>query len=148
MKRNTSVWLSIVLLGCQGDTTGPQDELRVTAQVSPVIIRAGESVSVAITVTNHGSRTRRIAGYHCPSVFEVSNTEGSVVSPRMQLCLAVGIPPRPLQPGEPYTFRYTWGGNSLAGSTALAPGYYFLRGTVWSDDVLLKSPAVTIQINE
>ena len=138
-----TVIMVLVQNGCRS-TTSP-DDLVVTATVAPPVFRAGTEVIVTVIATNHGRRPRTIETNPCRYRFAVSTPTGEVVGPGAQTCFPISTP-RELAPGEQFVFTHQWAGDGRGETTEanilLAPGTYFLRGSVAAGE----SEPVTITI--
>ena len=124
----------LLALGCS-DGMGPGD-LSVTIATSASTLKAGENLDVTVTVANLTTVPRTIIINGCPRPFEVRDSEGDIVGPGSEPCLAYRMTRR-LEPGDTHTFSFQWNGDSrsLSGGSnpvyeSLPPGNYDLRGVV------------------
>jgi hypothetical protein len=146
--RFTAVVVLLLAASCRS-ATSPAGAFDVAIVVSPSSFRAGDSVSVAITVTNRTNETQTIDANNCPVAFEVINSEGTVVGPRPRVCSAVMLP-KILAVGEQFVFTQTWSGDA-AGSGVDSPPAMLATGTYWvrgrSFGAISNSSAVAVHMN-
>jgi len=118
-----------LLAACARDITAPARALIVTASVSPSTFRAGDSVTVLVTVVNRSDQPQSIETNQCGRAFVVTPPSGAEVGPDPLPCLAYSAP-RSLAPGEQYTWSDSWyGRGSVPESTPhLQPGAYIAAG--------------------
>jgi hypothetical protein len=125
----------LLLSACSRDITAPTTALLVTASVSRASFRAGDTVTVLVTVFNRSGRPQTIGGNGCGFLFfQVTTPEGSVVGPNGLLCSAILIP-KTLAPGEQYSSTQSWNGTAFGNGPGaplpmLTPGTYFVVGEV------------------
>jgi hypothetical protein len=120
-----------------GDPTAPAvQDLALTTAASRTSFRPGDAVMVTVTVTNVGTTPQKINGRLCGAhPFAVARSNSEIVGPerRAILCNAI-LEIVTLAPGESYAFADRWYGGSNAGTlespAMLAPGEYFLRGSL------------------
>jgi len=122
----------LLLSACGRDLTAPRPALLVTASVSRTSFRAGDTVTVLVTVFNRSSQPQTIDGFPCV-IFEVTAQDGSVVGPNGRFCSA-DLVLKTLAPGEQFSLSQSWNGAAL-GNGAGAPivmlpsGTYLVVGT-------------------
>jgi hypothetical protein len=123
----------LLLAGCSRDITAPTTALLVTASVSRASFRAGDTVTVLMTVFNRSGRPQTIGGDGCGFLrFEVTTPDGSVVGPDGLLCSMILIT-KTLAPGEQYSSTQSWNGTASGNGRGtplqmLTPGTYFVVG--------------------
>jgi hypothetical protein len=123
----------LLLSACHRDITAPTTALLVTASVSRASFRAGDTVTVLVTVFNRSGQPQTIEGDGCGFLFfEVTTPDGSVVGPNGRLCSMILIP-KTLVPGEQYSSTQSWNGTAFgngpgASLPMLTPGTYFVVG--------------------
>jgi hypothetical protein len=128
----------VSLTACR-QTTSPADDLTASAAVMPAGVRAGETVTVRITVTNSGSEPRRISTSTCRAPFVVADRAGKFVGPvPVGTCSLIDLT-KELAPGEEHVFTLPW-------TADVAPGTYRLRARVAGPDRLVGSPPATIGV--
>jgi hypothetical protein len=120
----------LLLAACSGDVTAPlaiQDtELVVVASISPSTFRAGDSVTVVVTVVNRSDVSQAIELNQCSRAFVVTTTDGSVVGPDAVGCLLYSAR-MALAPGASYSWSVPWFGRGSAPfSPMLKPGDYIV----------------------
>ena len=131
-----SVVAIAALAGCS-DAASPGD-LAVSITPSASLIKAGDSITVSVTVTNVGDREHTIEGSGCPRLFRVYELEGDVI-PRPELCSLSSKPIR-LVRGDSYTLNYRWVAETFTYTdgtvlrTPLPAGSYTFRGQVYSGE--------------
>lgn len=124
----------LIATACAKDVTAPAPSLLVTTSVSRDSIRAGDTVSVLVTVYNRSAEPQTISGGGCGFIgFDVTDSTGAVVGgPPSQFCAAF-LALKVLAPGDQYAATLTWTGTALGGPadeppTFLSPGAYFIDG--------------------
>lgn len=144
---------ALAATGCGDSATGPADDLTVTAGVAPTTFRAGDSVTITVTVTNAGPRTRSIVAQPCDDPFTVTAADGTVLPAVPRICALALVPPREVAPGGSVTITRDWRGDvgSTAGGSlgaSIAPGRYTLRGFVHVSDrtAVVTSAPVSIEV--
>jgi hypothetical protein len=161
--RRGIVVLVLLLAACE-DPSGPTGGLEVSTEVSPTVVRVGQTVTITSTVTNTSGHD--ITYYHTTycgfHMFVVENLDGDVVGPPppgVVACAGPVLETPILRPGEHYV------GTEQSSLGVNTPGTYRVRGFVnvldyvWSNDDpdprrlfgdktfdRIKSAPVTIQI--
>lgn len=124
--------LLVISSGC-GETLQPEGKVVVSAEVAPASIKAGQAMSVAVTVANVSDAAWNLS-IKCFSVFEVANESGLVVGPAAIPCAFDLTPPDLLGPNATLKYAVTWRGESRTSTDTLnaylAPGSYVLRPRV------------------
>jgi hypothetical protein len=153
--RVTSSLLVAVLAaaGCGDSSTGPEGDLTATAAVVPTTFRPGDAVTVTVTVTNAGARTRSVLADPCDDPFTVTAADGTVLPPAPRVCSLEVRVPREVAPGASVAITRDWRGDigttsgGALGAT-IGPGTYALRGVVRVADAsaVVTSPPVAIQV--
>ncbi len=134
----TSAALLAAALGPAGcnDALGPAGDLRVEASVAPAQIRAGEELTVTVTVTNDGGRVRWVDTGPCVDLFTVTAADGTPVTLPPQYCILIAMLPTELRPGGRIALTGTWRGQVYSerqGRAAPAPpGEYVVRAAVYA----------------
>jgi len=146
--RSATALVIVLLAACRDTPTAPDGGLNVAVAASPTSIRAGQTTSISVTVTNRTSRARTIETNPCPPRFQIATPDGTVVGPGGSICNALSIQ-RTLQPGESFTFHRDWSGDTGSGlpgttRTMLAPGTYYVVG--YHDDNVRPDHSVPVQI--
>lgn len=113
----------VLVAGCSVPSTSPSDDLAVTAAVAPAAVRASDTVTVRIAVTNRGRRVRTINVGTCTPPFIVTDPRGAVVGPPYAPVCAASLSLRDVAPGEEFVFTLPW-------RAAVVPGVYAVRGRV------------------
>jgi len=119
----------LLLTACGREVTAPATALIVTANISPSTFRAGDSVTVTVTVVNHSDVPQSIQLNQCNRPFVVSTSAGAVVGPDPLACFAYSEM-MALAPGAKYSWSVPWfGRGSVPESTpTLIPGTYVVTG--------------------
>lgn len=129
---------SMLLVSCTAAPTSPGDALLVTAAISPASVRASDTVTVRVVVTNRGSEPWEINTKTCPGPFVVTDQSGAAVAPGVRVCTA-DLPMKELAPGDEYVFTLRW-------AAVLEAGTYALRGRVPARGGLVESEPVTLTV--
>ncbi len=121
--------------GCD-DALGPARDLLVEASAAPARFRAGEQVTVTVTVTNQGGRVRQIDRDQCGELLTVSPAAAAPLVLPPRFCDLIYRAPTELGPGERLAIADTWRGDVYSpqqGTTAAAPpGEYVVRAAVYA----------------
>src|SRR6476620_5821145 len=109
MRLSRSLLLAALLtsLSCS-DPLGPND-FPVMTTASAASFRAGEPISITVTVTNTTDDQQAVNANVCPFKFDVLRADGSVVGPISMRC-TMELRIRFLAPGESLPFTFTWVG--------------------------------------
>ena len=140
---------ALAAAACDDGSTEPADDLRVMMTVAPTSFRAGEAVTVTVTVANTGSVDRKVALQPaCPQPFTVQTPAGADVGTTVEICNLMLVPPRNVPAGGSVAVTALWrGGPSFVGGS-LAPGEYVMRGVATALDPArtLRSEPVTVRV--
>jgi hypothetical protein len=123
----------LLLAACSSDVTAPlsipDTELVVVVSISPSTFRAGDSVTVVVTVVNRSDLPQAIELNQCNRAFAVTTAEGLVVGPDAGACLLYSAR-MDLKPGASYSWSVPWFGRGSAQTStpALKPGDYVVTG--------------------
>jgi hypothetical protein len=103
--------------------------LVATTSVTPATFRAGDNVTVVVTVLNRGETSQSIQINQCDRAFVVTTPSGDVVGPDDEGCLLYSEF-HALAPGAQYIWSSQWAGrgSTTAGVPTLAPGTYMVAG--------------------
>ncbi len=103
--------------------------LVATTTVTPATFRAGDNVTVVVTVVNRSDVAQSIEINQCGRAFTVTTSSGDVVGPDELPCLLYAEV-HALAPGEQYSWSSQWAGrgSTAAGVPALATGTYMVEG--------------------
>lgn len=145
---------ALAATGCGDSATGPANGLTTTVGVAPVAFRAGDPVTITVTVTNSGARTRSVLADPCEDPFTVTAADGTVLPPAPRICTLLPLPPREVAPGGgSVSITRDWRGDvgSPSGGSlgaSIAPGRYLLRGFVRTADrtTVVTSAPVSIEV--
>lgn len=132
------------------NSTAPSDALQVSLVSSAEVIRPGASIVILVTATNRGPTPLAIEGNPCPDRFVVLDPADEIVGPPLRYCLAYSVQ-LTLQPGEHWTFQYTWDGTGRQANVddpppTLPPGDYRLIGSAFGSGVQARSAPVPIRV--
>jgi hypothetical protein len=139
----------MTLLGCS-DAVKPGD-LAVSVLPSRSALRAGDTITVAVTVFNVSDRDQTVSTKSCPSVFDVINQDGVDVGPKCDV-FTLDIRNAVITPGGSYTYPGIWTGEQIDYQdgnyvrTPLVPGSYLLRAHVAASGVMLTGGVAEVQI--
>ena len=146
--RRSAPFLILLLSGCLPPTS-PSEDLAFSTAISSPVFKSGDPITIRITVTNHGSKTRTLMGDACQNSFSVINGANQVVAPGSRVCTAA-VYARELKFNETYVFVHQWNGETTAAGsstvTYLAPASYRLRGFVSVEGQQLTSPEAIVRI--
>ena len=120
----TILWmatLATVLHACS--STGPNAFVRSSVMLDRSVIRAGEDVTVTISMVNEGPGVTLVT-FQCPP-FQVRDTALTWVGPGVA-CPAAPSPATELAEGQTISEMFTWDGTALSGSV-ISPGLYTVR---------------------
>jgi hypothetical protein len=139
----------MTLLGCS-DAVKP-GEVAVSITPSRGALRAGDTITVAVTVFNTSDRDQTVSTKSCPSVFSVIGQDGVDVGPNCDVS-TLDIRNATIPPGGSYTYPRIWTGEQVdyqGGTyvrTPLAPGSYLLRAKVVASGVMVTGGMAEVQI--
>ena len=137
--------VAFLSVACGGVTT-PRGDLSWSVTIAPLTIRAGDTATVQVVVTNRGKQRRDFYRGKCVDPWVVTTTSGTVVGPRqVGNCEAILIS-QTLEPDEQYTFSpRKWIGDALTGrdgqTKLLSPDTYLIRAGT-TDVQLPGTPAI------
>lgn len=125
--------------GCGDPATAPDDVdgLRAVASVQPAEVRVGRPVTITVTVTNAGPRTRRLVSA-CEDEFVLSDSSGAALPAVERICLLIPVLPVEVRPGQQVVLTRAWYGDvgtaprRNGSGVAAPPGAYQLRAFVRS----------------
>ena len=103
---------------------------------APSRTKVGAPVPLIFRVTNAGTGqlTLQLLGRNPTADFQISDAHGRVIWSRLRGQTMLGaLRLYPLNAGKSLVFRHTWNGRSDLGSP-VAPGDYFVRGVLLTDD--------------
>src|SRR4051812_30990048 len=150
--KSLMVVAACLLMACN-DSTSPASGIAVTTATSATSVSAGGTVSITLSITNHGVSTREVQATFCPQrPFEVMNLSGGVVGPRQpEICTLALIAPVVILPGETRTFTVDWHGDASGVGPAdetlyLSPGIYLIRGRVMVEGAFVYATSVPINV--
>ena len=140
--------LCVLLLAtaCAKDVTAPAAALLITASVSRDSVRAGDTVSVLVTVFNRSTEPQTLGNEGCAFIgFDVTNSAGSIVGPVWSVFCGAPLVMKTLAPGEQISATQVWTGTGVGGGSDtspqfLPPGNYIVTG----DADLVSSDGSTI----
>lgn len=103
------------------------DQLQIDAFISSTTVSPANPVTIAVKMTNVGTRTINASGDACPPKFDIVSEAGEIVGPHRStlICNAGSVLIR-LDPGESHTIEYKWDGGGESG--LLPAGNYAIRG--------------------
>jgi hypothetical protein len=133
MMRRVTLCLALALMGCSTVTDADRG-VSLETEVSPTVLLIGDTVEVAVTVTNHRAEPLSLEGNHCNMHFDVRDARGMrFPASEAIVCLGIHIP-LVLEPGKSHTLRGFWSGrlpNSSGAPVYAPPGTYRVRGRVF-----------------
>ena len=143
---------ALAAAGCGESATEPDGDLSVATAVAPTTFRPGDLVTVTVTVTNSGSRTRSVLADACEDPFTLTAADGTVLPPAPRVCTLDVKAPREVAPGGSVAITRGWRGDvgSTTGSLGAtpAPGTYTVRGFARTTDgaTVVSNAPVQVQI--
>lgn len=129
---------AVLVVGCGAPSTSPTDGLAISANVAPAAVRAGDTATVRVAVTNRAGAPREINIATCPVPFVVTDERGAVAAPDQRVC-DLALRTKTLAPGEEFVFTTRW-------HAAVAPGTYALRGRVPARGGVAESEPVAVSV--
>ena len=129
---------SVLVAGCSAASTSPSDALAVSATIAPAAVRAGDTATVRVAVTNRAGAPREINIATCPAPFVVTDESGAVAAPDHRTC-DLALRTKALAPGEEFVFTTRW-------HAAVTPGVYALRGRVPARGGAAESEPVAVSV--
>ena len=142
-----------LVAACSGpqstEVSGDNDGILVSLSVTPADFRVGDSVTVRLTAINRDSRPRTIVANECPLPIVVTSTDGEVLGPGERICTAIALT-KELGPDEAFMLDLQWSGDAMRTAKhpagVLAPGQYYIQGSLPYDKGIAESPRVAIRI--
>lgn len=144
---------AFLLVACEKSVTAPTANLLVTPIVTPSQVRAGDTVTVQVIVTNTSDRPQQYSENWCGGSFVIYSSDGTV-DPRVNIgCFNTAAAAAvTLGVGEQHVYTSRWAtdyaeapsGGTLPGP--LAAGTYLIRGALQGDGV--QNVAVVVQIDQ
>jgi len=144
--------LPTALAACRS-VTDVSSELFITLSTDRAAIGVNDSLHVAVTVANRGSRvveTWDPRSYECVSAFRVTDEAGAAVPLPGRFCLAIAYAAKHLAPGESVTIYDTWRGDLLASDGTVKPapaGHYRIAARVFAENHELGSAPVGLLVS-
>ena len=134
MRKLVPLAVAVLLVGCL-DNTSPKDSVLVTGTTSVTSIRAGQTMSVNLTIHNRGDDAISLHLDPCAPPYEVLNQNGEVVGPGGRVCALSLTAPVVVPAGGSTQYTTSWYGDSLGigaadGFNYLSPGSYSIRPRV------------------
>lgn len=143
---------TFLLAACGESVTGPAAGLLVTPILAQSQVRAGDTVTVQIVVTNVGNGPQQYSENWCGSPFLIYSAAGTVDASANVGCFSTAqaaIVTLGAGAQHVYTSRWATDYVEAASGTApgpLVPGTYLIRGALQGDGV--QSVAVAMQITQ
>jgi len=117
--------------------------------VSASTVRAGESITVDVQVTNVGFKTQFFTG-SCPGPFIVLDSFGEMIGGPWDTgyCLAaLSVSPTELVPGASVTLTHVWTARRLeSGHPPLDPGTYRIQSEVRAASGLVRGGSIDVLV--
>jgi hypothetical protein len=140
---------------CSDTPPGPEG-FRVSTLVYPyhdgLWFRSGDSVDIAVYVTNLTDADQVIDAKPCPPKFIVTSLDGEMVAPNGILCTSE-LQLQTVRPSEVVIFHFKWSGEATYPAAAgqpkiwLRPGTYRVRGFIQVEGVgRVMGSSVTVAI--
>ncbi len=130
---------AVLLAGCGAPSTSPSDDLAVSAAVAPAAVRASDTVTVRVAVTNRGRQPRTINVGVCIPPFVVTDQRGAVAGPTPATLCSASLSLKDLAPGEEFVFTLPW-------RAVVVPGVYALRGRVFAQGGVAESRPASVSV--
>jgi hypothetical protein len=150
LARRLGLLLLVLQIGCYHGTE-PYEDLDVQLSTGSAVLTPRAPVTVAVTVTNRGTRTVAVAPHGCLDPFVVISAAGVELDPPVRICSAIALPLIELEPGQSTVFRRNWSGMEWSSSIGrsqfvLAPGNYRLSGRVQARGGIARSSTVPVRV--
>lgn len=124
-----------------GDAVNGAASVEVT--VTPSTVRAGETATVSVRVTNTSAAAKTLQfTSSCLTSYEFLDADGNVVGSAAEMCAQV-MTTRTLGAGESFTDDHSWGRRPVD-TPQLKPGTYRVRGVLLAKGETVRSGAATV----
>ena len=127
----------LIAAGC-GSVTDADSHLTLAMTSDRATLNVGDTAHFVLTLTNHSSSSIRIAAPSCPHFFTVNDAADRPSGPPQTACLAIGLAPRDLAPGQSITLHDSWAADSgqefSRRTFRVGAGTYTIRGVLAGAD--------------